>query len=79
MKQENLTLGSVELLAVDELEDVKVRFETLQQVCDLLSDLINNFEWENTQKNQLVYTWTQVIKVYWELCQKLGITPIPKK
>lgn len=63
---------------VDPVEDYKVKFETLQSVCDLLSDLINNFEWSIEDKNELVYTWTRVIKVYWSLCERLGISPFPK-
>lgn len=78
MKQSDLQVISFDGLEVDKLEDVKLRFETLQQVCDLLSDLINNFEWSESDKNQLVYAWTQVIKVYWSLCQKLHIDPLPK-
>ena len=63
---------------ITQFEDFKVRFETLQQCCDLLSDLVNNFEWSIENKNQLVYTWTQLIRVYWSLCQIGGINPLPK-
>lgn len=59
-------------------EDFKLRFETIQQICDLLADLINNFTWSLVDKNQLVYLWTQTIKVYWSLCEQAGITLLPK-
>lgn len=69
----------MENLEILDVEDFKIRFEALQQVCDLLSDLINNFDWTVENKNQLVYIWTQVIKVYWSMCQIGGISPLPKK
>lgn len=78
---ETIKLGDSEFQIKPETsitEDFKIRFELCQQICDLLSDLVNNFDWDISEKNQLVYTWTQVIKVYWDLCEKASIVPLPK-